>query len=125
MSIASLALSDDDHVVNIEVDVRNVGARSGVTVVQIYGGLETRDPDRPIKRLCGFRRVSLAENEMQSVRVDVDLHDLASFDPQHRRWQIRTGAWRFFAGSSSSARDLDAASLELPSLAWSIAGERI
>jgi beta-glucosidase len=125
MSIASLAVSDKTDVVNIEVDVRNVSARSGSAVVQIYAGLETRDPSRPVKQLCGFCRVSLVANETRTARVDVALRDLASFDPQHRRWQLRAGTWRIFAGSSSSLRDLEAGSLELPSLTWSIAGERI
>jgi beta-glucosidase len=72
------------------VTVRNTGARSGRTVVQVYlsPAAATKDPVRPLRWLAGFAPVHAAPGE--SVTVTIPLPE--------RAFQIWDGGWRTVAG---------------------------
>ncbi|KKW91782.1 glycoside hydrolase family 3 N-terminal domain-containing protein [Sphingobium chungbukense] len=55
--------------VTVEVDVRNVGQRSGDEVVQLYVRDQAASVTRPVKELKGFERVTLAPGESRTVRL--------------------------------------------------------
>ena len=104
--------------IEVETEVRNVGARTGDAVLQIYAGGETSVSDQPRKRLCGFRRVQLDAGAVRSVKVEVQIRDLASFDPQAGGWRLHTRRWRIFSGASSRNEDLGAVLVSLPERSW-------
>ena len=89
--------------VRISVDVTNTGDYDGDEVVQIY----VRTPDspasaqRPIKRLKGFRRVTIPQGQTRTVCIDVDCEDLWFWDMEADRMSWDKGRYVFEIGSSS------------------------
>src|SRR5690606_18704121 len=63
---------DETGEVKVSLDVRNVGARAGSTVVQLYIAPKSSPVDRPQKELKAFAKVTLAAGE--SVRVTLSLY---------------------------------------------------
>jgi beta-glucosidase len=54
-----------------KVSVRNSGSRAGREVVQIYVGPAAADPDRPLRWLAGFARVTAEPGERRTVTIDL------------------------------------------------------
>jgi beta-glucosidase len=76
--------------VSATVTVRNVGARAGADVPQLY--LQTIN-GQVTPRLLAFTRVSLAPGESREVTLTVDPRLLANYDDQARRWRISQGRY--------------------------------
>jgi beta-glucosidase len=89
-----------DGVVEVSVDVANVGRRPGKEVVQLY----LRDPVTsvvvPAKRLRGFEKVALGKGETRTVRFTLRGADLALLD-DGLRFTVEPGAFEVAVGSSS------------------------
>jgi beta-glucosidase len=83
------------------VTVRNVGARSGATVVQLYGAVPGSAFERPPKRLLGFARVTLEAGASRRVEIPAQR---ALLDVR------RDGAWHREALPVELSIGLDAAS---------------
>ena len=87
----------------VSVDVTNTGDVDGDEVVQVY----VRTPDspaslqRPIKRLRGFRRVSIPAGESRAVDIEIDCQDLWFWDAGQDRITFDQGRYVFEIGSSS------------------------
>ncbi|WNE94597.1 beta-glucosidase BglX [Streptomyces luomodiensis] len=90
--------------VEVAVPVRNTGRRRGDEVVQLY----IRDPVasivQPVRRLSGFRRVSLGAGQATTVRFRLSAEELGFWtqDP-HGRFLLQKGEIQVFAGNSSRA----------------------
>ena len=61
---------------SVRVTVTNTGARSGSTVVQVYGSVPDSTYLRPPRRLIGFRRVSAEPGQTVAVEIPLDLDQL-------------------------------------------------
>jgi len=75
----------------VRVTVANPSARAGAEVVQVYGGLPASAYERPVRRLLGFRRVTVAAGAAEAVTIPVSLGTLAV-----RRggdWETEQGAY--------------------------------
>ena len=89
--------------ITITVDVKNSGAYDGDEVVQIY----MRTPEspaslqRPIKRLKGFKRVTIPAGQMQTVQIDIDCADLWFWDMDKNKMTFDKGKYVFELGASS------------------------
>ena len=89
--------------ITISVDVKNTGDYDGDEVVQIY----MRTPDspaslqRPIKRLKGFKRVTIPMGQTKTVNIDIDCSDLWFWDMDKNRITFDQGRYLFEIGSSS------------------------
>lgn len=67
--------------IHFDITVKNVGGCEGKEVVQIYFEAPQGKLGNPLRRLCAFAKTkSLAPNEEQTLRLDVALDDLASYD---------------------------------------------
>jgi beta-glucosidase len=110
--------NEGENSLAVGVDVRNTGAREGTAIVQIYAGPDPSLPDHPLKRLCGFERVSLDANESRRVEIDVSLRDLAFYDVSSECWRLEEGSLRVFVGSSSAEVDLLKETISGPGLTW-------
>jgi beta-glucosidase len=96
--------------VEVSVDVKNVGARTGDEVVQLYLRDRVSSVTRPVKELRAFRRVTLAPGEQQTVRFTLDteafgFHDLAN------RFAVEPGEFDVMTGPNSV--DLQSATLRV------------
>jgi beta-glucosidase len=98
----SLTVSRDAELLRATVSVKNTGARSGGTVVQVYGGSLTKSMEHPVKRLIGFEKVLLEAGEARDVEVEVSLKDAAYYDEAAQQWTIDEGRFGIFTGSSAA-----------------------
>ncbi len=100
--ISSAQITPND-VVTVSVDVTNTGAFAGDEVVQVY--VATPDSpaglERPIKRLKGFRRVTIPRGQTRTVRIEIPCADLWFWDMQADRMTYDPGRYVFEIGSSS------------------------
>jgi hypothetical protein len=100
--ISKSAITPNDKV-TLSVDVTNTGDYSGDEVVQVY----VRTPDspasleRPLKRLKGFKRVTIPRGQTRTVRIDIDCADLWFWDMKADRMTYDPGRYVFEFGSSS------------------------
>jgi beta-glucosidase len=111
--------SDTAAALVFELDVTNIGARSGDEVVQLYASDLVASVARPERQLVGFTRVGLDPGETKRVRFTLHPSRLGFFDESMRR-VTEPGAFEFAVGASSvdlraSARvELTGARLEYP-----------
>ncbi|MDS0139601.1 MULTISPECIES: glycoside hydrolase family 3 C-terminal domain-containing protein [unclassified Amycolatopsis] len=82
--------------VRVSVDVTNTGARSGSDVVQLYS------KNSGVQRLRDFSKLTLAPKETRTVRFDVPVADLASWDVARDRSVVAAGVYEFSVGRNAS-----------------------
>ncbi|HTM91922.1 MAG TPA: glycoside hydrolase family 3 C-terminal domain-containing protein, partial [Flavisolibacter sp.] len=89
--------------VTVSVDVKNTGVVDGDEIIQIY--VRTSDSpaslQRPIKRLKGFKRVTIPKGQTKTVSIDVDCADLWFWDAENKRITFDPGKYIFEIGASS------------------------
>ena len=88
--------------VTASVEVTNVGARAGSTVVQVYVADDEASVSRPEKELAGFAKVRLAPGESHRIGVVLDMRSLAFFDVATKGWTAEAGRFTVLAGFSSA-----------------------
>ena len=100
--ISRTSITPDDKL-TISVDVKNTGEYDGDEVVQIY--VTTPDSpaelQRPIKRLKGFKRVTIPVGQTKTVSIDIDCSDLWFWDMEADMMTYDKGRYVFEIGSSS------------------------
>ena len=97
---SNLTASAAGDKVTVSFDVKNVGARAGKDVPQVYVSPKAGGWEAP-KRLAGFKKVSLAPGATQRVTLTVDPRLLASWDEKAHGWSIAAGGYDIALGSSS------------------------
>lgn len=101
-NISKNTITPDDKI-TVNVDVKNTGNVDGDEVVQVY--LRTPDSpaslERPIKRLKGFQRVTIASGQIKTLSIDIDCSDLWFWDGENNRLTFDLGRYVFEIGSSS------------------------
>jgi beta-glucosidase len=103
LSRASLRAGES---LELELDVRNTGARAGQEVVQLYVGALSSKRLRPPRELRAFRKIALAPDESRAVRFALAPRAFASWDAEAGGWAAEPGDFEISVGSSS--RDLRA-----------------
>lgn len=87
----------------LSVDIKNSGDYDGDEVVQVY----MRTPDspaaleRPIKRLKGFKRVTIPSGQTKTVHIHIDCADLWFWDMEKDKITFDKGEYVFEIGASS------------------------
>jgi beta-glucosidase-like glycosyl hydrolase len=101
-SISKSAITPNDKV-TVSVDITNTGSVDGDEIVQVY--LRTPDSpaslERPIKRLKGFQRVTIAAGQTKTVPLEIDCADLWFWDTRNNRIMFDQGKYLFEIGASS------------------------
>jgi len=87
--------------VRVRLDVRNVGARPGREVVQLY----VKGPESALARapqeLRAFAKVALAPGETRRVELALATAAFAAWDPARRAWLAEAGRYELRLGRSS------------------------
>jgi beta-glucosidase len=85
-----------------EVDVllKNTGARPGSEVAQAYIGFPAQSGEPP-KQLKAFRKVMLKPGESRSLTIKLEPRVFAHWDEQQSRWRVTAGTYRIMVGRSS------------------------
>jgi beta-glucosidase len=88
--------------VKVSVSVRNVGARPGDEVVQLYARAVAPKVPMPLKQLRGFERVSLKPGEQRRVTFRLSpAEDLAHYDVAGQAFVVDPGEYEIQLGASS------------------------
>lgn len=91
----------------VTVEVRNVGDRSGVDVVQLYSRDLYASVTRPVAQLVGYARVALEPGESTVVRFDVPAARLSFTDRRGVR-VVEPGDIELWVGNSCEERETSA-----------------
>lgn len=87
----------------VRVRVRNVGARAGSEIMQVYAS-RPGSVERPLRWLVGFTKVEADPGAEATADIPVALRSLAHWDIAGGKWSIETGPYELAVGRSS--RDL-------------------
>lgn len=86
--------------VTVNVDVTNTGERKGDEVVQLYINQETTPVVTPVRKLRGFKRITLKPGQTKTVTFTLTPDELEIFN-KHMHWQVIPGHIKVMVGSSS------------------------
>lgn len=86
--------------VDVEVDVTNVGQRTGDEVVQLYIRDDVSSATRPVKELKAFKRVTLSPGEKRTVRLTLTQRDFQFWNRAMKR-VVEPGTFTIMAGPDS------------------------
>jgi len=93
-------LSVDSATKTVRFTIKNTGKRAGTEAAQVYGRLP-KGTDEPYKRLAGWKRVTLAPGESQSITIAIDDRVLQTFDEEKNAWNKPKGEYQVLVGGSS------------------------
>jgi beta-glucosidase len=105
------SLSVDSAAKTVRFTVKNTGERAGTEIAEVYATLP-KGADEPYKRLAGWKRVTLAPGESQSITIVIDDRVLQTFDEGKNAWSMTKGEYQVMVGGSSDDTPL-LASLEV------------
>ena len=88
--------------VTVTTTVRNVGARDGSTVVQLYVGEDRPKLARPVRELKGFAKIALKAGESRKVSLSLNARDFAYFDVDSACWRVDAGSFHLWLGFSAA-----------------------
>ena len=101
-AISKRRITPNDKI-TVKVNVKNTGSVDGDEVVQVY--VKTPESpaslERPIKRLKGFKRVTIAKGQTKTVSIDIDCADLWFWDIKNKKIMFDQGKYVFEIGASS------------------------
>lgn len=109
----------DAGTLRLEVVVTNTGDRAGKEVVQVYTGAPDGALGKPARHLAAFAKTRLlAPGESDTVRLEVHVDDLASYDDGgetgHRNaWVLEAGEYPVFVGADVRSA-AEVAAFEVP-----------
>jgi len=93
--------TSSDKPVEVSLQVRNSGSRSGAEVVELYVHDGHSSVDRPVQELKGFQRVNLAPGETKTVHFTLDRSAMAYYSAVKKAWVTEPGQFDVLVGSSS------------------------
>lgn len=100
LTLSSEQMKDGD-VVTVSVDVKNVGAKTGKEVVQLYVGDKSGTAERPVKELKGFAKVELSPGEQKTVSFELSARDLSYYETEIMDWYAPAGTYEIQVGHAS------------------------
>jgi beta-glucosidase len=109
-----------DQELKLEIEVKNVGARDGVEIVQVYVHDVVTSVTWPTKRLVAFQRVALAAGESKTLAFSLPFSALALIDAFEKS-VVEPGEFELLVGGSSRDADLLKARLGVEGARFSFA----
>ena len=94
----------------VNVEVENIGQRTGDEVVQLYIRDDASSVTRPIKELKGFQRITLRSGEKRSVQFTLKPEHLGFYN-REMRFVVEPGSFKVMVGPNSE--DLQETSFEV------------
>jgi len=100
LRVADSRLGPDDTL-RVSVDVTNTGSRAGDEVVQLYTHQRRSRVEQPLRELQAFDRVHLAPGQTRTVRLEVPVSQLATWDVTRERWVVESSTHDVLVGAAS------------------------
>jgi beta-glucosidase len=101
LTVATPRLARADTL-EVSVRVANTGERAGREVAQLYVRQLVASRSRPLRKLVGFEKVSLAPGETKTFTFHVPVETLG-FHNDDSTYVVEPGLFQVFAGNSSDA----------------------
>ncbi|MFE0679221.1 beta-glucosidase [Streptomyces sp. NPDC058961] len=102
-----LIVRPDGDGLAVRFTVRNTGARTGITVAQVYlGPSPDLRLDQVRRALAGYRRLRLEPGRAQEVTVRITRRSLSSWDGDRHGWVLGTGTREVSVGVSAAEQRL-------------------
>jgi beta-glucosidase len=98
--------SDLNAPVKVSFSIRNVGARDGAEVAELYVGDSHSSVPRPVKELKGFVKVQLKPGESKRATISLDRRAFSYYDVATRGWKAEPGNFMILVGSSATQIEL-------------------
>ena len=96
----SMSVNCSEDKLSFDVTVRNTSDIDGDEVVQIYFTPLKPRVKRPLKKLCGFRRVHIRAGESVKVSIVTAKSNLEFWDVTRGRFCVEAGKYSFMAAAS-------------------------
>ena len=106
------AVDPEKHTVKVRANVSNTGHMGGEEIVQLYIGFANSEIDRPVKLLKGFDKIALQPGETKTIELEIELEELAWYDPESKTWKIEKMVYEVYVGPSSDESKLLKGSFE-------------
>jgi hypothetical protein len=107
LTVTPISASGDTPIL-VSVDVTNIGELTGDEVVQLYLIVDFADPcdanavvPMPVKQLRGFRRITLAPGQTETVTFTLGSEELSFWSISDDSFRIEAGSYTVRAGGSS------------------------
>jgi beta-glucosidase len=110
LQLSSARVSRNERV-RATVDVTNTGEKAGDEVVQLYIHDPVASISQPVRRLRGFRRVTLEPGQKMTVPFTLDRSDWGFYD-NSGRFVVEPGTIDVYAGNSSTAEETKSFTVE-------------
>ncbi|PWN29530.1 glycoside hydrolase [Jaminaea rosea] len=92
--------------VGVDVEVKNVGERSGKDVVQVYLAPGKGEEDEPVKKLVAFCTTQLdPQRKAAQLTLNFDEDAFSQWDDKSSQWQVKAGQYVVILASSASPQD--------------------
>ncbi|MCL2055565.1 MAG: glycoside hydrolase family 3 C-terminal domain-containing protein [Oscillospiraceae bacterium] len=98
--LTELAVNYKDCKIFANVSVKNESNLDGDEVVQIYYRAVSPRVKRPLRKLCGFKRVKVKAGEAVKVRIEIPYNSLEFYDVTREKLCVEKGAYEFTVGAS-------------------------
>jgi beta-glucosidase len=95
-------LSVDSAAKTVRFTVTNTGNRAGAEIAQVYAKLPQGTDESSYRRLVGWKRITLAPGQSQTVAVPIDSRALKTFDEAKDTWNFAPSDYDVFVGGSSN-----------------------
>lgn len=100
LRLSSENMADHDTV-TVSVDVTNTGNVFGKEVVQLYVADKNGTPQRPVKELKGFAKLSLAPGETKTAVITLCARALSFYHEELHDWYAPSGTYEILVGHAS------------------------
>ncbi|MBT1280218.1 glycoside hydrolase family 3 N-terminal domain-containing protein [Thermoanaerobacter sp. CM-CNRG TB177] len=100
LNISNPKVSTQEGIIEISVDVKNIGKVKGDEVVQLYIHREFLSVTRPVKELKGFKRITLDVGEQKTVIFQLSSEQLGFYN-EEMEYVVEPGRVEVMIGSSS------------------------
>ena len=96
------AVKVNGNKITVQVTIKNSGKTAGKEIAQVYVAAPKGTIEKPQHELKGFAKTrELRPGESQTLTIQMEKRDLASFDEANSRWLTEAGTYTFEIGASS------------------------
>jgi beta-glucosidase len=92
-------------VVDVSAGITNTGSVAGDEIAFLFVSYPNA-PDRPVKELKSFHRVTLNPGESKTISLPIRMSDLRYWDMTSSSWKVASGTYKVMVGSSAGTLPL-------------------